>query len=472
MRTPFLTLAILACCATSGLADDTGSVLVLADTGPEVRIITCPREGEITTTVHVSAAHSIAGSQHSPMLISTGPGRGLLVWRDKAAWVFSRFTVTGRRYRETYVGIWPAKGWILAGATDLDGDETADLVLYQTQGGGDSRAYLYQVAPGTRNGGFALGENRPVKIVTRCRGAYFALGDIDADGHADLVYHSYSWGGAYQTKLYMLRGNGRGGFASVNQARHLLTSPHGATNPILGNFVGGGLLDIFLPPDDDVRDEGQCHIALSRGDGSFDKVKEVFDFRPDNEGSTSDAFIGRVTTADIDGDGQPDLVTMSRDIRARRYSYRVYWGLGDGLFHPKYRTLAEGSYATRPAPKIRAIPLGGKPVENRAEIGEIGPLWLDLHSDNRRKITAAMTRCLSGGQDFLDAVGPIMTDSTRPAPPPGSDEQRRFLRAITVIEQIGGPTATAILEKTIQNAPDEEIRARARTARDRLASMK
>lgn len=451
--------------ASARAEEPTGRILV-AGVGPEIAVVTCPRgPGAFTLRRATSAAWSIGESTLAPMMITTGAGRGIIIWSGPAGAVFGRFRLDGDRYRETFVGRWP-KGWSPADAADLDGDGVVDLLLTRYDGDGDSKRFLYRVAPGTPDGGFGFEERAPVEVVSRCRGAFFLLGDVDRNGTCDLLFHSFPDGGAYRTQVMMLRGNGAGGFADLASAQLVLTSPHGATRPILADLVGGGHLDLFLPPDDDVADDGQCHFARNRGDGTFDAVQPSFDLRPESEGPGSDDFYGRVTPCDLDGDGQTDLLAQSLLMAEQQFRYRIYWGLGDGAFEPDGRLVEQGTWSERPSPgvlPIRRVQDAGRATPDEP-ILEFGPVWEDLGAEDPDRACAAVTRCLRAGATILAQVRPAVAKHA------GDMSRHCALRVLAMLETLGNDEAGALIDAIAAGAVDPTIAKYALGARARMAT--
>ena len=451
--------------ALPAAADDPTGRILLAGEGPEIAVVTCPRgSAPITFRRMASAAWSIGESKLAPRMLAMGAGRGLIVWSGPSGAVFARFRLDGETYREIHVGRWPTE-WSAADAADLDGDGIVDLLLTRYDGEGDAKRYHYRVAPGTVEGGFAFEELPPIEVVAKCRGAFFVLGDVNQDGNPDLLFHGYPHGGRYQTHVMMLPGDGTGRFAEVKSARTVLTSPHGATRPILADLVGGGNLDLFLPPDDDVADNGQCHVALNRGDGTFSDTRPSFDLLPSLEGSASDEFYGAVAACDLDGDGQADLVAQSLRLQGSRYDYEVYWGLGDGAFEQIFRPVAVDRWARHPIscflPLRRAGGEGTLPPEE--PIAEFKPVWDDLGSEDLDRACAAMTRCLRSGGGFVGPARTFLIQGEGPVEP-----TTRIKRALAVLETIGGEDARRLIEEVGAHAAGEEVAGRVRTALERL----
>ncbi|MBI2922217.1 MAG: hypothetical protein HYY18_14285 [Planctomycetes bacterium] len=83
----------------------------------------------------------------------------------------------------------------------------------------------------------------PVTLVLRCRGAYFTTGDVDRNGAADVVFHSFDYGGSYETSLFMLKGHGDGTVDAAAKKVLLPTSPFAASNTVLEDLDGDGDLD-------------------------------------------------------------------------------------------------------------------------------------------------------------------------------------------------------------------------------------
>ncbi len=126
-----------------------------------------------------------------------------------------------------------------------------------------------------------------------------AVGDIDGDGHLDaLTAYAGSSGIRY------LRGDGAGGFEYVP------TNPFPRTfDVLLEDFNGDALLDRAVS----VVDDENLQIAFGNGDGTF------------AEAGTYPVAYPYLASADLDGDGDPDLLCSNDGITA-------LYNNGDGTF--------------------------------------------------------------------------------------------------------------------------------------------
>jgi hypothetical protein len=174
---------------------------------------------------------------------------------------------------------------LLAG--DLDGDGHADLVgLLGTPA---LRAYL-----GHGDGSFTA---RPTMTLPNApRGG--ALGDVDADGRIDLVL-TMDGGSA---RIY--RGDGAGGFAP---GATLAAGPQ-SMGAAIADFDGDGRADVAIAD----YDSGSIAVFPALGGGAFGAPSLCA------AGYAPQGF----TSADLDGDGAPDLASVDYDGTVNVLLYR------------------------------------------------------------------------------------------------------------------------------------------------------
>ncbi|MCA8926416.1 MAG: VCBS repeat-containing protein [Planctomycetes bacterium] len=263
----------------------------------------------------------------------------ILALRDGSEPGFSRFEFDALgQWREVAVGAWP-RGWYVAATADLDRDGRDELLLARRVQPQGYSAYRVKVATPSQDGGYDFTQpEREVYASTWF--ATFTLGDVDDDGQADLVFHQIPHGGPSPLRVEFHSGRGDGTFAE--ERRLLLSAPEAAHNLVLADFNADGTLDLFLPPDDDVRDFGQAHLALSQPKGPR-VLAPSLDLRPAGEswGTDNGAFFAVAT--DVDLDGHLDVVARFTSWgRGHDYSYEVFRGHADGSFGPAER-LTQGA---------------------------------------------------------------------------------------------------------------------------------
>jgi hypothetical protein len=181
----------------------------------------------------------------------------------------------------------PAQGFGVNCIGDFDEDGIPDLVL--ASGPFDGNAVT--VYPGRGNGSF-LDAGIATPIAQPMSIGYWLIGDINEDGHLDLLVDAFSVG----DPSYVMLGRGDGTF-SVSPA--LVTHPNTYVFAVR-DLNGDGHLD-YVSGDASGSD---LYVALGNGDGTFQPAVVVGSIR------TVDGGFGVVGlwAADVNNDGRPDLV--------------------------------------------------------------------------------------------------------------------------------------------------------------------
>jgi FG-GAP-like repeat len=259
----------------------------------------------------------------APVRLTVMGDGGFVAFRGQA---YARFLPNRMRdLVEVYAGSWSG-GWRVAGVTDADGDGLQDLILIRREAPRGHTDYSFAVALGEPGGTF----REPGVHFNLVRGQWNAVagvGDVDGDGHADLVFHAQPHGGTVPATILAFAGRGDGTFAG--EAETLVRGRAGMSNVVLGDFDHDGLADVFLPPDDDTSDLGQSYLAL--GSNGF-QPQESLDFFPAIEGGSHDRGWHTAVATDVDLDGRLDLVVTWASWTDESWSVSVHRGDGLGGF--------------------------------------------------------------------------------------------------------------------------------------------
>lgn len=192
---------------------------------------------------------------------------------------------------------------------DFNGDGKLDVAMRQ--------GTFIQVALGRGDGGFVVGAT-----YAAVRGAeYLSVSDINGDGHDDIVVglagpRVFGPNTDSHTVTQFLFGRGDGSFVAAQALPGAGVSLFGAPTFAVADFNGDGLPEVVaLAPD------GASALALYPGSNTGTL----------GPASTTLALSARpfaVASADVDGDGKPDLVVVSAN------ELSVLRGQGGGAFAP------------------------------------------------------------------------------------------------------------------------------------------
>lgn len=191
---------------------------------------------------------------------------------------------------------------------DLNNDGHLDLVLTGSQGTGDPFAKVYL---GYGDGRFAGTKTGVVPVLRSTTN----LADLNGDGNLDLVATGDSTGaGSESTSIYL--GDGTGGF--TKQGLGLTGVTDGSSN--IGDFDNDGNMDLLITGRTQNSNESAT-VYLGDGTGGFSAVGASL---TPVDRSSSDV-------GDVNGDGNLDLIVTGFDVNNNEVS-KVYLGDGTGNF--------------------------------------------------------------------------------------------------------------------------------------------
>ncbi|GAA4358634.1 hypothetical protein GCM10023185_24530 [Hymenobacter saemangeumensis] len=174
-------------------------------------------------------------------------------------------------------------------AADLNGDGYLDVAFLEhapgASGPGTTAHTSLLVGMGDGQGNFTRLPDRPLPWAGT-GGARFRLADLNNDGRLDLLYHDPN----NQFGAYL--GNGQGGFAATP-----VVTP-GIIPQLLVDFTGDGVLDALSISNLDAR------IHAGNGQGGFATTGTL--------AFTLPRAVHSLTTGDVDGDGDLDVLTSAQ----------------------------------------------------------------------------------------------------------------------------------------------------------------
>ena len=182
---------------------------------------------------------------------------------------------------------------------DLNGDGKPDLVI------GSSLGAEARVLLGNGDGTF----QPAVAYYAGSNGAAVALADVNGDGRVDLVVANYG-----SNTVSVLLGNGDGTF---QQALSYGSGGYGTDAVAVADVNGDGKPDLVVANYGD----GSVGVLLGRGDGTF---------QPAVTYSSGGSLPTSIAVSDVNGDGKPDLLVANYGSNV----VAALLGNGDGTFQP------------------------------------------------------------------------------------------------------------------------------------------
>jgi hypothetical protein len=207
---------------------------------------------------------------------------------------------------------------------DLNEDGNLDLIY------NNGRQHSVYVFLGNEHGEFGL----PTVLKMDPNQRYFAVGDVDGDGHLDLVTSSVVEpdDGKTPGSVSIHHGDGKGGFAAA--VGKPLSVPPGPQIAAIVDVNGDGRADLVLTHSR----AKLVSILLNQGDGKFS-------LRPESSIQTELPPF-EVVPVDANGDKKIDLVVATVDSQSPFHSaLAVLLGNGQGGFSPAAKlTAGAGAY--------------------------------------------------------------------------------------------------------------------------------
>jgi len=258
-------------------------------------------------------------------------------------------------------------------AADFNGDGKLDLALTN----GNDGTNTVSIFLGNGDGTLQAPQNFPAGPAPEI----LSVGDFNRDGKLDLAVPNNET--TTQGEISILLGNGDGTFQ--NPIEYAL--PFSSVSLAVGDFNGDGKLDLELSTTgiDNGKSYNNVYVGLGNGDGTFQPPQEVANLG----GSSPEATV----TADLNGDGKLDLVTLtysSYDVAG----FVVLLGNGDGTFQPPvaYST----PYFAYGGPVVADVNADGKPDLLLAPYSQL------VNSDNN--ITLMSVVLGNGDGTFQNAI--------------------------------------------------------------------
>ncbi len=158
-----------------------------------------------------------------------------------------------------------------------------------------------------------------------------AVADVNGDGNLDIVVGINQGGYPNETGVAVLFGDGHGGFSTPVEYWLPNTGGGNATGVAVADLNGDGHPDIVEADDNPYvgSDRGEVWVLLNDGDGTFSVPSGNIATIP---GLGNLGALETVAVTDLNGDGVPDIVAITR---GSNDGVALLLGKGDGTFQPK-----------------------------------------------------------------------------------------------------------------------------------------
>jgi uncharacterized protein (TIGR03437 family) len=158
-------------------------------------------------------------------------------------------------------------------------------------------------------------------------GAPFTLADFDGDGKLDTAVLSETYTTPNDVQVEVLHGNGDGTFQALANPRPVSLCPAGAidcspyygTQLVAADLNGDGQPDLVVSGS-----RSTVSVMLGNGDGTLRLAQQI-------QAPTGLYFVGTAVIADFNGDGKPDIVLATEGGMVLP-ALQLWTGNGDGTF--------------------------------------------------------------------------------------------------------------------------------------------
>jgi RHS repeat-associated protein len=243
---------------------------------------------------------------------------------------------------------------------DFNGDGIQDLVVATT----DNGLHLMMGQGKGVYGALSTLQSIPPGNTGSQHVEFARVDDLNGDGKLDIVL-AVNNGCVCQaeTATWVALGNGDGTFQpgfEVNFPEAGLGSNPGVSGLALVDVNGDGRDDIVLALGDTGHgfDDGQVWVSLNNGSGGFPQGS----FSVDNHGIRSTGPGEAMASADFNGDGRPDLVTIENPLTEGQRGVSVYLDNGGGYSSGTYYAdpaLTDGTNAQGGLHSVAAVDVNG-----------------------------------------------------------------------------------------------------------------